>query len=155
MNNVVFRLVSLVAGLLFGLGMVISGMADPAKVIGFLDVAGNWDPSLMFVMGGALLVFMPAYFLLIKPKQKPVVANKFCFAKAKKVDGRLISGAMIFGLGWGISGICPGPAMSSLALGNGGIWIFFACMMVGLGATNLAICLSTNKESQTKTAQQQ
>ena len=78
MNNVLFRVTSLFAGLLFGLGMVISGMADPAKVVGFLDVAGDWDPSLMFVMGGALMVFMPAYFFLIKPKSKPVNAEKFC-----------------------------------------------------------------------------
>ncbi len=68
MNNMLFRLTSLVAGMLFGIGMIISGMANPAKVLGFLDVAGNWDPSLMFVMGGALMVFMPSYFLLIKPK---------------------------------------------------------------------------------------
>lgn len=152
MNNVIFRLVSLFSGFLFGLGMIISGMANPEKVVGFLDVAGAWDPSLMFVMGGALLVFMPSYFLLIKPKQKPVVAQEFCLAKNKSIDSRLVSGAAIFGLGWGIAGVCPGPALSSLALGNSGVWVFFAFMMVGLGATNLLICFKNNRESQTQTA---
>lgn len=152
MNKVVFRLTSLAAGFLFGMGMIISGMADPNKVIGFLDVAGAWDPSLAFVMGGALMVFMPSYFLLIKPKQKPVVAEEFCMSKHKNVDGRLVAGAVLFGLGWGLAGICPGPAMSSLALGNMGVWIFFASMMVGLGATNLLICLKNSRESQTQTA---
>jgi len=152
MNNVIFRLTSLLAGVLFGIGMIISGMANPAKVLGFLDVAGNWDPSLMFVMGGALMVFMPAYFLLIKPRQKPVNAEEFCLAKNKTVDNRLLTGAAIFGLGWGVAGICPGPVVSSLALGNSGAWIFFASMMVGLGATNLLICIKNSKESQTQTA---
>lgn len=152
MNNVLFRFTSLFAGLLFGLGMVISGMADPAKVVGFLDIAGDWDPSLMFVMGGALMVFMPAYFFLIKPKNKPVNAEKFCLATNQSLDSRLISGAAIFGIGWGLAGICPGPALSSLALGNPGVWIFFASMMVGLGTTNLLICVKNNRESQTQTA---
>ncbi len=152
MNKLVFRLTSLVAGFLFGLGMIISGMADPAKVIGFLDVAGAWDPSLAFVMGGALMVFMPSYFLIIKPKQKPLVAEEFCLAKSTTIDSRLVSGAAIFGLGWGIAGVCPGPALSSLALGNPGVWIFFASMMVGLGMTNLLIGMKNNRESQTQTA---
>lgn len=152
MNKLLFRATSLVAGLLFGLGMVVSGMADPAKVIGFLDVAGTWDPSLMFVMGGALAVFMPAYFLLIKSKAKPVNAEVFCLANNIKIDRRLISGSVIFGLGWGLVGICPGPAVSSLALGNLGAWVFFPAMMVGLGATNLLICIRNRKESQTQTA---
>jgi uncharacterized membrane protein YedE/YeeE len=152
MNKLVFRLTSLVAGFLFSLGMIISGMADPAKVIGFLDVAGAWDPSLAFVMGGALMVFMPSYFLIIKPKQKPLVAEEFCLAKSKTIDSRLVSGAAIFGLGWGIAGVCPGPALSSLALGNPGVWIFFASMMVGLGMTNLLIGMKNNRESQTQTA---
>lgn len=152
MHNVLFRVTSLVAGLLFGLGMVVSGMADPAKVIGFLDVAGAWDPSLMFVMGGALVVFMPAYFLLIKPKAKPVNAKVFCLANNTKIDRRLISGAVIFGLGWGLVGICPGPIVSSLALGNLGAWVFFPAMMLGLGVTNLLICIKNRKEIQTQTA---
>ncbi len=152
MNRLAFRLTSMLAGVLFGLGMVISGMADPAKVLGFLDVAGAWDPSLMFVMGGALAVFMPAYFLLIKPQQKPLYAEQFNLAKSQTIDRRLVSGAVIFGLGWGIAGICPGPVVSSLALGNSGAWVFFACMMVGLGATNLSICIANRKQHHTQTA---
>ncbi|EKO3582219.1 YeeE/YedE family protein [Vibrio metschnikovii] len=132
MNTFLFRLTSLVTGLLFGLGMVISGMADPTKVIGFLDVAGAWDPSLMFVMGGALLVFMPAYFIVIKPKAKPLNASSFSLANNPHLDSRLISGAVIFGLGWGLAGICPGPAVSSLALGNRDVWVFFVAMLMGL-----------------------
>lgn len=146
MNNVIFRLTSLLSGVLFGIGMIVSGMADPAQVLGFLDVAGEWDPSLMFVMGGALVVFTPSYFLLIKPKQKPVVAEEFCLAKSKTIDARLIIGASIFGLGWGIAGVCPGPALASLALGNYGVWIFFAFMMVGLGLTNAFIYSIANNE---------
>ncbi len=152
MNNFLFRLMSLFAGVLFGLGMVFSGMADPAKVIGFLDVAGNWDPSLMFVMGGALMVFMPAYFFLIKPKSKPLNAPDFCLAQNKKLDSRLLTGAAIFGIGWGLVGVCPGPAVSSLALGNPGVWIFFAAMMVGLGVANLYICMKNNKQAKAQTA---
>ncbi|EKO3926840.1 YeeE/YedE family protein [Vibrio metschnikovii] len=132
MNTFLFRLTSLVTGLLFGLGMVISGMADPTKVIGFLDVAGAWDPSLMFVMGGALLVFMPAYFIVIKPKAKPLNTSSFSLANNPHLDSRLISGAVIFGLGWGLAGICPGPAVSSLALGNRDVWVFFVAMLMGL-----------------------
>ncbi|ENM5746291.1 YeeE/YedE family protein [Vibrio mimicus] len=152
MHNVLFRVTSLVAGLLFGVGMVVSGMADPAKVIGFLDVTGVWDPSLMFVMGGALAVFMPAYFLLIKSQAKPVNAKVFCLANNTKIDRRLISGSVIFGLGWGLVGICPGPIVSSLALGNIGAWVFFPAMMVGLGLTNLLIRIRNRKETQTQTA---
>ena len=139
MNNVLFRLVALISGLLFGLGMVISGMADPVKVIGFLDVSGNWDPSLMFVMGGALFVFMPAYFLLIKSKTKPLNAETFCLSTNKKIDTKLLSGAAIFGLGWGIAGICPGPAVSSLGLGNGDVVYFLIAMMIGLGSTHFIL----------------
>ena len=136
MNNVLFRLVALISGVLFGLGMVISGMADPQKVIGFLDIVGQWDPSLMFVMGGALLVFMPAYFLLIKPKSKPVNAEEFCLSTNTTIDKRLVTGAAIFGLGWGIAGVCPGPVVSSLALGDMDVIVFFIAMIAGLGITH-------------------
>ncbi|WP_375749848.1 DUF6691 family protein [Vibrio sp. HN007] len=140
-----FRFASLIAGILFGMGMGISGMVDPINVIGFLDVAGNWSPDLAFVMGGALAVFMPAYFFVIKPRKKPVVAEQFCLNKRKNIDLRLISGAATFGIGWGLVGICPGPAVASLAAGNGGVVLFFAFMMVGLGLTNLLICINKNR----------
>ncbi|MDG3085438.1 YeeE/YedE family protein [Vibrio hannami] len=145
-----FRLIALFSGILFGIGMGVSGMADPANVIGFLDVAGSWVPNLAFVMGGALMVFMPAYFFIIKPRETPVVAGEFCMANSKKVDTRLITGASLFGIGWGLVGICPGPAVASLAAGNGGVILFFAFMMVGLGITNLLICINKNRESKTQ-----
>ncbi|WED24409.1 YeeE/YedE family protein [Vibrio sp. JC009] len=141
-----FRLVSLFAGVLFGMGMAISGMVDPVNVIAFLDVAGNWSADLAFVMGGALAVFMPAYLLIIKPRKKPMIAEEFCLANNKKIDFRLIAGAATFGIGWGLVGICPGPAVASLAAGNGGVVLFFATMMVGLGATNLMICIAKNRQ---------
>lgn len=126
-----FRVISLLSGLLFGLGMTISGMADPANVIGFLDIAGNWNMSLAFVMGGALSVFMPMYFLVIKKNQQPLVSNEFCVSSKKNVDRKLIGGSALFGMGWGLAGICPGPVVSSLALGNTAFWLFFASMCAG------------------------
>ncbi|MUJ38942.1 YeeE/YedE family protein [Aliivibrio fischeri] len=137
MNNVMFRVIALISGGLFGIGMTLSGMADPGKVIGFLDILGAWDPSLMFVMGGALLVFMPAYFLFIKQKTKPINAEEFCLSTNKRIDNKLISGAAIFGLGWGLAGICPGPVVSSIALGNTDVFVFLFAMMCGLAMTNV------------------
>lgn len=145
-----FRIVSFISGLLFGLGMAISGMVDPDNVVGFLDVAGAWKPDLMFVMGGALSIFMPAYLLIIKPRQKPVFADEFCLSNKKRIDSRLIIGAATFGFGWGLVGLCPGPVVSSLAAGNGGVVIFFATMMVGLGVSNLLICINKSKNKQVR-----
>lgn len=146
-----FRFVSLIAGILFGLGMAISGMVDPVNVIGFLDVAGEWSPDLMFVMGSALAVFLPAYLLIIKPRNKPVLAEAFTLSKNTKVDTRLVLGAGTFGLGWGLVGLCPGPVVSSLAAGNAGVVIFFATMMVGLGTANILICINKKKYSDPQT----
>ena len=126
------RFVSLMAGLLFGLGMMISGMVDPNKVIGFLDIAGSWDPSLAFVMGGALLVFMPFYFLVIRKMDKPVCEADFHLSKNNLIDNKLITGAVLFGLGWGIAGICPGPAVTSLSGGNPTILLFMVSMLAGV-----------------------
>lgn len=126
-----FRLISLFSGLLFGVGMAVSGMANPANVIGFLDITGEWNPSLMFVMGGALAVFMPMYFWVIKPQNQPLISNEFCVSSKKHIDAKLIGGSAIFGLGWGGAGICPGPVVASLALGNHAIWVFFLSMCAG------------------------
>ncbi|WMN88741.1 YeeE/YedE family protein [Vibrio parahaemolyticus] len=131
MNNTIFRITALVSGVLFGMGMAVSGMIDPAKVVGFLDISGNWDPSLAFVMGGALAVFMPSYFLIIKPRKQSVSGAEMCTPTNTKIDTRLLSGAAIFGLGWGLAGICPGPAVASLALGNVSIILFFVAMLAG------------------------
>lgn len=138
MKRLLRALTSIVSGLLFGAGMVMSGMIFPDKVTAFLDISGAWDPSLMFVMGGALLVFMPCYHLYIKPRKQPVLTPSFSYATTIKVDRRLVSGAAIFGIGWGMSGLCPGPTVSSLSFGGGEIWLFFVTMMIGLGTTNRA-----------------
>jgi uncharacterized membrane protein YedE/YeeE len=124
--------ISLLAGLLFGLGLAISGMVDPARVIGFLDVAGTWDPSLAFVMGGALLVFMPGYFLLVKPSRQSLLGEPYSFSLARQVDSRLIGGSALFGIGWGLAGICPGPALSLISSGQPMILLFVAAMVSGI-----------------------
>ncbi len=110
--------ISIVAfsGVLFGIGMVISSMADPAKVIGFLDITGAWDPSLAFVMGGALAVFVPAYLLLIKSRSESVFGDEIVCPTSKVIDKKLVGGAALFGIGWGLLGVCPGPAVASLLL---------------------------------------
>jgi len=138
-NKNIVRGVALISGVLFGCGMAISGLIDPSKVTGFLDITGNWDPSLAFVMGGALIVFMPSYFLLIKPRKQSVSGDELCIPTNKRIDRRLLSGAAIFGLGWGIAGVCPGPSVASLALGNIGMVLFFAAMVVGSLFTKLFV----------------
>ncbi|MBE8735399.1 YeeE/YedE family protein [Aeromonas veronii] len=125
-------LTSLFAGVLFGLGMAISGMMDPARVTGFLDLAGAWDPSLAFVMGGALLVFMPGYFLLVKPRRQSVLGEPIVAVPAPRLERRLIGGAALFGIGWGLVGICPGPALSLISSGQPMIMLFIAAMVAGI-----------------------
>lgn len=131
MNKNIFRFSALLSGVLFGSGMVVSGMIDPERVIGFLDVMGSWDPSLAFVMGGALAVFLPCYFMVIKPRKHTLLGNELCIPTKTNIDNKLISGAALFGLGWGLVGICPGPAVTSLALGNTNIVLFVISMVTG------------------------
>ena len=109
-------LVALFAGALFGLGLSVSGMMNPAKVIGFLDFAGGWDPTLAFVMGGALLVTVPAFRLILN-RPRPILADGFALPSKSTLDGRLLGGAALFGVGWGLSGFCPGPAVAALVTG--------------------------------------
>ncbi|WP_027150175.1 YeeE/YedE family protein [Methylobacter tundripaludum] len=118
-------------GLLFGLGLIISGMTDPSKVIGFLDLAGAWDPSLAFVMGGAILVGAGA-FTLAKKRQRSLLGAPMQLSSATKLDSRLLLGSLVFGIGWGISGFCPGPAVVSAAAGQPKAWIFVASMLAGM-----------------------
>jgi uncharacterized membrane protein YedE/YeeE len=124
------RIASLVSGIVFGLGLTISEMINPAKVLGFLDLFGNWDPSLMFVMIGALVVSSPM-FHLIKKKEKPIFAEKFNYSNNKVIDSKLVIGSTIFGAGWGLGGLCPGPAISSIALLNIYSVTFVISMFVG------------------------
>ncbi len=124
-------LVNLFAGALFGWGLAVSGMVDPAKVIGFLDVAGDWDPTLAFVMGGALLVTIPAFRLIFK-RPRPVLVDEFELPTKKGLDTRLLGGSALFGVGWGLSGFCPGPAVTALATGLTPVFAFVVAMIAGM-----------------------
>lgn len=124
-------LVALVAGLIFGVGLTVSQMIDPAKVIAFLDIAGNWDPSLAFVMGGGVVAWAMAY-LATRRMGKPVLAEKFSIPTRQDLDPRLIGGSAMFGVGWGLAGYCPGPAVSSLAMGRWESMVFLAAMLAGM-----------------------
>ena len=123
-------LVNLLVGLLFGFGLLLSGMANPEKVLNFLDFAGHWDPSLAFVMGGAVIVATIGYQLTFR-RAKPVLDASFHLPTAQRVDGKLILGAAIFGAGWGLVGFCPGPALVSLALAAPATLAFVPAMLVG------------------------
>ena len=124
------KLVSLISGIVFGIGLVISEMINPEKVLGFLDLFGNWDPSLAFVMIGALIVSSPL-FHIIKKKEKPIFAENFNYSNNKSINNKLILGSAIFGAGWGLIGLCPGPAISSIALLNINSIAFVVAMFVG------------------------
>lgn len=123
----------LLAGLLLGLGLVVSGMADPAKVLNFLDIAGTWDPSLAFVMAAAVAVTMVGYRLVLA-RPRPLCAPAFDLPARQAIDRRLVLGAAVFGIGWGLAGFCPGPALVSLTLGAPGTLIFVPAMLVGMAA---------------------
>ena len=118
-------------GLIFGLGLVISDMINPAKVQNFLDFTGQWDPSLALVMGSALGVTALGYRLLGKA-QRPLFDSEFHWPTAKDIDRRLITGAGLFGIGWGMAGFCPGPALSALALGRSEVFIFLGAMLASI-----------------------
>ena len=124
------KIISLVSGIVFGVGLVISEMINPEKVLGFLDLFGNWDPSLALVMIGALIVSSPL-FHIIKNKEKPLFAEKFNYSNNKEVNNRLIVGSALFGAGWGLGGLCPGPAISSIALININSITFIFAMFFG------------------------
>ena len=108
------KIISLISGIIFGIGLTVSNMINPEKVLGFLDLFGQWDPSLIFVMMGAIIVSSP-FFLLFKSKSKPVFAESFSIPEIKNIDSKLIFGSSLFGIGWGLVGLCPGPAISSIA----------------------------------------
>lgn len=122
---------SLLAGLLFGVGLIVSGMTNPAKIIGFLDLFGKWDPSLAFVMGGALLVGSIAFRFAGK-RQRALLGIPMNIPTKRDIDRRLVLGNLTFGIGWGLAGYCPGPAVASLATGGSKPWIFFLAMLAGM-----------------------
>ncbi|HEX5379650.1 MAG TPA: DUF6691 family protein [Phenylobacterium sp.] len=128
-----------ILGVIFGVGLLVSGMLDPAKVLGFLDVTGQWNPQLAFVMGGAIAVAAPA-FLYARRRSASLLDAPIEIPKGQPIDARLLSGAGLFGLGWGIAGICPGPAVVLLGLGGGPAWVFAITMVVGgLGGQRLIV----------------
>tara|TARA_B100001123_G_C14999419_1_gene902906 strand:+ start:446 stop:856 length:411 start_codon:yes stop_codon:yes gene_type:complete len=120
----------LISGIIFGLGLTISNMTNPDKVLSFLDVFGNWDPSLIFVMGGAILFTSPLFFLL-KKNNNLILADKLDLPKKNSIDKSLVVGSLLFGIGWGSVGFCPGPAISSIALLNPFSLIFIISLIAG------------------------
>lgn len=127
---------SLLAGLVFGLGLIVSGMANPAKVLGFLDLTGRWDPSLAFVMAGAIAVAMPA-FALARKRTSSFLGAEMHLPSKRSIDRRLVGGSLLFGVGWGIAGFCPGPALVSLGMGQIKGLVFVAAMLAGMGVFEL------------------
>ena len=134
-SNVLRVVAALGSGLVFGLGLAVAGMTNPAKVIGFLDVAGDWDPTLAFVMGGALLVAVPAYRFIPK-RGRPVLEAEFSLPKKKAIDAPLVGGSALFGVGWGLVGFCPGPAIAALGTGLLPVFAFVAAMLAGMALHN-------------------
>ena len=129
-------LVNLALGLLFGVGLVVSGMSDPAKVLNFLDLFGTWDPSLAFVMGGAVLVAFVGYRLVLS-RERPIVGSGFHLPTKRDIDARVTVGPAIFGLGWGLSGFCPGPALTAIGLATPGALAFVPTMFAGMWLARL------------------
>ncbi len=134
------NLIALLAGLIFGLGLLIGGMTNPAKVLGFLDIAGDWDPSLAFVMIGAIAV---GFFAFREARQRnwSVLGLSIDLPERTNIDRPLVIGALLFGIGWGLSGFCPGPAVAAVLIGGSAIWIFVASMLAGMGLYTLAVKL--------------
>ena len=125
-------LIVFLIGALFGTGIALSGMANPAKVLNFFDLAGSFDPSLAFVMAGVLAVAAPGYALLFRMRNKPLFDQNFRLPKASAIDAKLIGGSAVFGSGWGIAGFCPGASIPALGLGHASAAIFVAALLVGI-----------------------
>ena len=137
-----------VSAFLFALGLGIGGMTQPAKVVGFLDFAGAWDPSLVLVMGGAVVVYGIGYRLVVR-RPAPLLSSFFQLPRARRPDGRLIAGAAIFGVGWGLAGLCPGPALASIATGSFGVVVFVGAMLIGIAIVPLFAPAPTAESSST------
>ena len=129
-------LFALLAGVIFGAGLTISDMVNPARVLNFLDVAGAWDPTLIFVMGGALAVAIPGYRLVFT-RPAPVTGGGFVVPTIGRIDLPLVGGAAIFGVGWGLAGICPGPALTDIVTLEPEVFLFVATMLIGMIVTKV------------------
>lgn len=130
------ELAALVCGVVFGAGLLVSGMTNPAKVLGFLDLAGRWDPTLAFVMGGALAVNAAAW-ALTRRREAPLFAAAFALPAERRIDRRLLAGAALFGVGWGLVGLCPGPALAGLLRGQLPVYVFVLTLVAGIAAAQL------------------
>ena len=135
---------SLLAGLVFGLGLIVSGMVNPAKVLGFLDLAGAWDPSLALVMGGAVGVGVLA-FAVARRRRLSLLGAEMRLPTARQIDHRLVGGSLLFGIGWGVAGFCPGPALTALGMGEIKALVFVAAMLAGMGIFELLERLGRRK----------
>lgn len=130
-------LAGLIAGLLFGIGLSLGGMTDPAIVLAFLDLAGDWNPQLAFVMGGGLIVTFIGYRLVMR-RPTPLWDSRFMTPAARRIDAPLLGGALVFGIGWGLAGYCPGPAVASVASARGAVIAFVIAVLVGMIAVRIA-----------------
>lgn len=124
-------LIYLLLGSIFGFGLAYSGMTDPLKVLGFLDIFGAWDVTLAFVMGGGVTVTLIAYHVILK-RNTPALTDTFCLPNAKSIDGKLLGGALLFGIGWGLYGYCPGPAVAALSYFHSDTYLFVISMIIGI-----------------------
>jgi hypothetical protein len=124
------NIVALISGALFGLGLTVAQMVNPVKIIDFLDLAGDWDPSLLFVMGGGVFVTLVSFRLILR-RPNPLLAVRFELPRSTAIDRRVLIGSAIFGLGWGLAGYCPGPAIASLSFGSHEPWLFLIAMAAG------------------------
>lgn len=132
----IINIAALVCGLIFGLGLILSGMGSPAKVQNFLDFFGQWDPSLGFVMGGAIAVGLVA-FTWAKQRKTALLGAPMQLPTSTAIDSKLLTGSALFGIGWGLAGFCPGPALMNLSTLNPEVWLFVAAMLAGMGVQHI------------------
>lgn len=135
-------------GLIFGVGIAVSGMINPAKVLNFFDIAGTWDPSLIFVMGGALVTTFIGYRLVLS-RPAPLVETRFQLPANTTIDARLIGGSAVFGVGWGIAGFCPGAALPALGTGSGAVFAFVAALLAGIWVAGTILAKPTQERATT------
>lgn len=134
-----------VIGVIFGLGISMSGMANPSKVLNFFDVAGAWDPSLIFVMGGAVTVSFFGYRWVFRKFRSPAVEPQFMVPTSRVIDAKLVGGSLVFGVGWGIAGFCPGGALPALGTFDGDVWLFSIAMVAGIFAAKFLMKLTATR----------
>jgi uncharacterized protein len=140
------KLIPLTCGILFGMGLVLSNMVNPDRVLGFLDILGMWDPTLAFVMGGALIPMGITWFIR-RSMTKPLAYTHFVLPATDNIDKKLVFGAVLFGLGWGLVGFCPGPALAVLPLDGSGPFIFVGAMLAGMALHKIFVAKSAEPET--------